>query len=93
MKVELIYLADESTIFHKHMEVSPSTTARDLIIESQVLNAHPELDLERLKCGVFSKQIQLDYEMQLGDRLEIYRPLTISPMEKRRLLAQNKKNN
>ena len=37
--------------------------------------------------GVFSRKVTWDYALEAGDRVEIYRPLTIDPKEARRLRA------
>lgn len=35
------------------------------------------------QIGIFAKKIDWDTPLETGDRLEIYRPLTINPMQKR----------
>jgi putative ubiquitin-RnfH superfamily antitoxin RatB of RatAB toxin-antitoxin module len=37
--------------------------------------------------GVFSRRVQGDYILADGDRLEVYRPLTLDPKEARRRRA------
>lgn len=46
--------------------------------------------IKNLNLGIFSKRVGLDYAMQTGDRLEIYRPLIIDPKEARRLRYKHK---
>ena len=55
------------------------------------LQKFPELELAKLRVGVFSKPRQLTDRVQEGDRIEIYRRLLIDPKEARRIKA--KKNN
>ena len=50
----------------------------------------PQLDLEKLALGIFSRRIGHDQVLATGDRVEIYRPLVISPGEARRRRAQLK---
>jgi putative ubiquitin-RnfH superfamily antitoxin RatB of RatAB toxin-antitoxin module len=40
------------------------------------------------RVGIFGKQISLDTILKPGDRVEIYRPLLLSPTEARRLRAK-----
>ncbi|WP_269915260.1 RnfH family protein [Acinetobacter sp. HY1485] len=39
-------------------------------------------------CGIFSEKVGLDTVLNDGDRVEIYRPLTINPKEIRRNRAK-----
>lgn len=39
--------------------------------------------------GIFSQKKRLDTPLAEGDRIEIYRPLTIDPMTKRKNLSKN----
>ena len=43
------------------------------------------LSVETMKCGVWGKVQPLDKVLRDGDRVEIYRPLTVDPKEARRL--------
>ena len=40
--------------------------------------------------GIFGKKVSPDTELNHGDRLEIYRPLLLSPTEARRLRARTR---
>lgn len=66
-------------------------TARQAVEESGILRRVPELELERLKLGVFSHFVTLDAEIAAGDRVEIYRPLTADPKAMRRKRAEQAK--
>ena len=54
------------------------------IDDSGILNKFPEIDLTKLKIGVFGKLCDLEKTVEQGDRVEIYRPLTQNPMDARR---------
>lgn len=58
---------------------------------SGILQQCPEIDLSRHKVGIFSKIRPLDYPVQPGDRIEIYRSLCIDPKRNRALRAQKQK--
>ncbi len=59
-------------------------TIRSAIVQSGLLEEIDGLELNRCKVGVFGELGHLDQLVQPGDRVEIYRPLTIDPKEARR---------
>lgn len=59
------------------------STLEDAIHASQILKKFPEIDLALNKVGVFGEIFPLSRKLQLGDRVEIYRPLLIDPKQKR----------
>lgn len=48
----------------------------------------PELDLQRARCGIWSKPCERDTVLRDGDRVEVYRPLQADPKAKRRERAR-----
>ena len=58
---------------------------------SGILDRYSDWVLSELDVGVFSQRVQLDTPLSPGDRVEIYRPLEIDPMTRRRLRAQRAK--
>lgn len=66
------------------IEVDQSCTIQEAIYQSGILEIFPEIDLEKQKVGIFSKQRSLTNTLQHNDRVEIYRPLTMDPKEIRR---------
>lgn len=89
MKVEIIYIDEKQKVFHHKLTFETSSSAKQALMQSTLFEKYPELSMDSLTIGIFSKKVNLDYQLKDGDRIEIYRPLTISPMEKRRLLAKN----
>ena len=67
------------------LELANDNTIDDAIIKSQLSIFFPDYDLLALPVGVFGKRIyeKSSYQLQDGDRLEIYRPLMTSPNQKR----------
>lgn len=61
----------------------------DAISHSQLVRRYP--DIEQLPKGVFGVRVTHETELHDGDRLEIYRPLTIDPMQKRKNRACTKR--
>ncbi len=66
------------------IEVEEDCTIQDAIHRSGILEIFPEIDLDKQKVGIFSKQKQLTDRLEQNDRVEIYRPLIIDPKEARR---------
>lgn len=67
--------------------IEPGTSPRDAVRRSGIGRHFPEIDLDHCDLGVFGKAIAEDYELQEGDRIEIYRPLIADPKEIRRQRA------
>lgn len=87
IKVEVAYArVDEQRIIS--INVPMGSTIEAAIKQSGILDIFPEIDLQQQKVGVFSKQRELGDEIHEGDRVEIYRPLTIDPKEARRAKAK-----
>lgn len=86
IRVEIAYARPGKQVIVP-IEVSPGTTLGAAIRSSGVLERFIEIDLTRQACGVFGQRRPLDYVLQPGDRVEIYRPLTIDPKAARRRRA------
>lgn len=92
VSIELVYaLPDEQAVVC--LKLPEGSTARQALVLSGLLEQYPEIDIEQQALGVFSKKVNLDYRLQAGDRLEIYRPLKIDPKVARRLRERKKKRN
>ena len=89
MKVEVIYATptEQNLITVK---ASDAITVREAVQRSGLLEKY-HLDIEKIQIGVFSDSVNLDYELSDGERVEIYRPLTILPADARRLRAEKKR--
>ena len=77
--------------FLKSITVASGANIRDAILQSGLLQQFPDLNIDMLEAGIFSKKMPLDHVISDGDRIEIYRPLLIDPKEARRRRAQLKK--
>ena len=89
-EVEVVYaLPDKQYILP--LLVKEGVCAREAIERSGILKRFPEINLEQQKIGLFSRIIDLDYEVKPGDRIEIYRPLIADPKEIRRQRAERAK--
>ncbi len=76
------------------LDVPPSTTARQAVRLSKIVDSFPEIDVDTATMGIFSQVLGSkdlpgpdEYVMNAHDRVEIYRPLLADPKEVRRLRA------
>ncbi len=65
-------------------------TVKKAIEESGIMQQFPEIDLEKMAVGIFSKVCELGTVVGQNDRVEIYRPLQQHPMDARRNRVINK---
>ncbi|MBK2124295.1 RnfH family protein [Fangia hongkongensis] len=90
MNVELVY----GTAAHQRiysLSFTSSVSVEEVIRQSGVLDDFPEIDLTCQKVGIYAEIVSLDHQVKAGDRVEIYRPLSIDPKEARRLRAERKR--
>lgn len=64
------------------------TTAIEAVRRSGIVEYYPEIDLDQLKLGIFSKAIKPDTALRARDRVEIYRALIADPKAVRRQRAE-----
>ena len=86
MNVECIY-ANEKEQYLIALAVPEEATIETVILASGTLENFPELVLETLNVGIFGRKKGLSERIKDGDRVEIYRPLFIDPMQARRKRA------
>jgi len=84
--IEVAYATPKKQIILE-CEVDTGTTPREVVKASGINHHFPEIDLEKCELGVFGKAVAADYELNDGDRIEIYRPLLADPKEVRRQRA------
>ena len=89
LEIEVVYARPEQQLLIQ-LKLPDGSTARDAIVCSNILSDVSGLDVETLAVGIFSRRVTLDYILKAGDRVEIYRPLTMSPVEARRWRAKLK---
>ncbi len=91
IQVEVVYgLAEEQALLS--VSVPEGSTAKDVILTSDILKQFPEIDLDKVKIGLFGKLTKMDQVVRARDRVEIYRPLIADPKEvRKRRAAEGKK--
>jgi hypothetical protein len=90
MQFEVVYpLPEEQIIFN--VKSDNRITIREAIVRSGVLDKYPKIDINNIQVGIYGDEKPLDTILEDQDRVEIYRPLTISPIEARRIRAEKKR--
>ena len=90
LNVTVVYALPQE-LFQEVLELCPGSRVRDALAQSGVLEAFPEIDVESVPLGIFSRRVELDTPLTEGDRVEIYRPLKLSPTDARRLRAERRR--
>ncbi len=88
VKVELVYSPLSKEILHLRLTLAMGSTVADAIEQSGWLDSHPEI--KDLPVGIFAKKVERSKVVKTGDRIEIYRFLTVCPKEKRRQRAHQR---
>ncbi len=89
ISIEVAYaLAHKQKI--NQLRVPAGTNARQAAQLSGLDAMFPELDLDTNALGVFSRTLARpeEYQVQEGDRIELYRPLLADPKEARKRRAE-----
>lgn len=63
----------------------------DAIAAAGVLARRPEVARRAPDVGIWGRACGLDQRLEDGDRVEIYRPLTVDPKQARRVRAEVKR--
>jgi len=88
INIEIIY-ATAAQSYLLSVAVPVGSTIAQGIEASGILEQCSDIDLTQNKVGIFSKLKSPDDLLKEGDRIEIYRPLKIDPMEARRRRVKN----
>ncbi len=86
LSVEVAYAGPEGQVVLALAVPSGTTAWQAVELARSRLPAGVTPDLARL--GIFSKKVAADRELEEGDRVELYLPLTLDPMEARRRRAK-----
>lgn len=86
INIEVVY-ASETSQKLVQLEIEPGTSITQAIKGCGLMEIYPEINIDNCQVGIFSKKTSLDTILQDQDRIEIYRPLKISPRDARKLRA------
>jgi uncharacterized protein len=84
MKIEVLYCPRPGVVDTVQMQFAEPTSLAMAVRASGVLERHG-LDGAAVRVGVWNHVRDGDFALRDGDRVEIYRPLTVDPKEARRL--------
>lgn len=76
--------ADPTTSIVLTINVTPQTTILEAIKQSRIQKLSRKIRVVEGRVGIYSEIKPLDTRLQENDRIEIYRPLTVSPKEARK---------
>ena|SRR5689334_11150503 len=83
IRVEVAYAeAGRQTLLE--LEVPEGTTVAQAIALSGIEATYPRINVGEMKTGIFGTLVPRQTQLREGDRVEIYRDLTIDPKEARR---------
>lgn len=85
--VSVVYaLPDQQVIME--LSVEDGCTVKQAVEQSGLLAQFTEIDIQTMQVGIYSERVSLEHLLRAGDRVEVYRPLTIDPKEARRNRAK-----
>lgn len=90
MKVCVCYAASPEEQIELPVVVCEGASVQEALLQSGILARYPEIHLENCALGIYSKRTTLDAKLKSGDRIEIYRPLSIDPKDARRARAKKR---
>lgn len=85
LRVEVAYRPKDGPADVVSLELSSGSTLLHALRASGMLERHAEIDPSRHRVGVWGRIKPLGEPLRDGDRVEIYRELTVDPKEARRL--------
>lgn len=84
IRVEVVFAGSGSWVERRRIEVSPGCTVIQAIEASGIAQCLPAGAVDPARLGIFARKAAADQVVRDGDRVEIYRPLELDPMEARR---------
>jgi len=87
MKIEVVYALSDQQILTT-VELPIGATVLDAVNQSGLISQFNLWPACQLSLGIFGRKVNVDTILHEGDRVEMYRPLQIDPMAKRRIRAK-----
>ncbi|GAA0242315.1 RnfH family protein [Rhodanobacter caeni] len=87
--VEVAYAGAERQIVRR-LELRAGSTVSEAIAAAGLDGIVPPGGIDPAQLGIFSRRVSADQVLCHGDRVEIYRPLKLDPMEARRQRARRR---
>ncbi|MBE1160890.1 RnfH family protein [Dyella sp. 7MK23] len=86
MTVEVVCATADRQRLHR-LTLPTGSTVIQAVEQSGILQEMPEAEFDPSHLGIFSRRVAPDDALHDGDRVEIYRPLTLDPKDARRRRA------
>jgi putative ubiquitin-RnfH superfamily antitoxin RatB of RatAB toxin-antitoxin module len=86
LKVTVVHVAPDGPHVLE-LDLPAGATVGDAVACSGLLERVPGLDLAVAALGVWNRRVPAETLVRDGDRIEVYRPLTIDPKDARRRRA------
>ena len=87
MRVEVVYAGENKQILTE-VDVDAGSTVEHVLRKSGIYDRFPNEPLRECNVGVWGQSVSRSASVSDGDRIELYRPLSMDPMEARRLRAK-----
>lgn len=86
LQLELVWSPEQGVVQHRRLSLAPPVTVAEALAACAEFGADRErlLALGPLRVGVWGRLRPLDSLLRQGDRIEVYRALTVDPKEARR---------
>lgn len=72
----------------RRVSLPAGSSVLQAVEQSGILLDMPEVAFDPSRLGIFSRRVSADEQVRDGDRVEIYRPLTLDPKDARRRRAK-----
>ncbi|MEO7052704.1 MAG: RnfH family protein [Rhodanobacter sp.] len=82
--VEVVFAGTAEWVERRPVEVSMGCTVMQAVLASGIAQFLPAEAIDPARLGIFACKVAPDQLVRDGDRIEIYRPLVLDPMESRR---------
>jgi len=83
-RVEVAYSAAPRQVERVQLDLPAGATVRDAVQAAGLFVRHGLVE-EGVQCGVWGRRCEWSRALRDGDRVELYRSLTVDPKEARRL--------
>ena len=84
-RVELVWSPQAGDVQHRWLDVEEGATLESALHGCADFMAAQRQPLAELRIGIWGRVRPLQTPLRERDRIEVYRPLTVDPMEARRL--------
>ena len=84
LSVSIVYAPEARSVTEITLQIEQGATVQQALVQSGVLQQINEPALQLLEIGVWGKVVHSSHALREGDRIELYRPLTVDPKVARR---------